>query len=137
MFFYFTFIFLFISRYCFSYLLQNAVAHFCFYPSSQEAFYDPIEVQVIGDHGESVTCRTYEMIGETTSDCLPSPHYKKVLVEGAKQNELPEEYIEYLDGFPDNGVTDTPPNYRKVMDMVETLNEEDSCESRQWAQNSI
>uniref|UniRef100_A0A0B6ZSF3 gamma-glutamylcyclotransferase n=1 Tax=Arion vulgaris TaxID=1028688 RepID=A0A0B6ZSF3_9EUPU len=104
---------------------------------SQEAFYDPIEVQVLGDSGGYVTCRTYEMIQETTGDCLPSPHYKKVVIDGAKQNELPEEYIEYLECFPDNGVTDTPPNYRKVMDMVEIMNEEDSCEKHHRNENGI
>ncbi|CAG5120734.1 unnamed protein product [Candidula unifasciata] len=91
---------------------------------SQEAYYYPIEVQVIGDRGELVACRTYEMIEETTGDCLPSPFYKK-------------EYIEYLESFPDNGVTATPPNYRKVLNMVEILNDEDSFEKIQRHENGI
>ncbi|KAH9519965.1 hypothetical protein Btru_071374 [Bulinus truncatus] len=93
---------------------------------SQEAYYHPIEVDV-ESNGEKIKCRTYEMQKNTTGYSLPSPHYKKVLIDGARQNGLPEEYIEYLESFEDNGVTDTPPNYRKVMDMVETFrNEEDN-----------
>lgn len=73
----------------------------------------------------------------TTGYGLPSPHYKKVLIEGAKQNGLPDEYVTYLESFPDNGVTDTPPNYRKVMDMLESIRAEDcNNESDKFKKNS-
>ncbi|KAK6982448.1 hypothetical protein BgiMline_017832 [Biomphalaria glabrata] len=104
---------------------------------SQEAHYYPIEVEVEHD-GQMVKCRTYEMQKKTTGYCLPSPHYKKVLIDGARQNGLPEEYVEYLESFEDNGVTKTPPNYRKVMDMVETFrnDEDNSNDADKYRKNS-
>ena len=36
-------------------------------------------------------------------ECLPSGAYKKVIVEGAIEHELPAEYIEMLRQIKDNG----------------------------------
>ncbi|CAL1533273.1 unnamed protein product [Lymnaea stagnalis] len=91
---------------------------------SQETFYQPIQVTIEMEDGRTVGCRSYEMHQNTTGNHLPSPHYKEVIVRGAKQNNLPEDYIRYLESFPDNGLTSPPPNYLKVMEQVRIFNQD-------------
>uniref|UniRef100_A0A0B7B3N7 gamma-glutamylcyclotransferase n=1 Tax=Arion vulgaris TaxID=1028688 RepID=A0A0B7B3N7_9EUPU len=87
----------------------------------QEIFYHPIDVDVKSEQGEIIKCRTYEMDKTLLTDTKPSPHYKKVVIAGARQNKLPEEYIQFLESFPDNGITRTPPLYQKVIDTVKKV----------------
>ncbi|CAG5120732.1 unnamed protein product, partial [Candidula unifasciata] len=84
----------------------------------QEVFYQPIEVSVANQQGQIIKCRTYEMDRDTVDDPKPSPHYKKVVLAGARQNGLPEEYVRFLESFPDNGLAQTPPLYQKVIDTI-------------------
>ncbi|XP_059169644.1 gamma-glutamylcyclotransferase-like isoform X2 [Physella acuta] len=91
------------------------------YLDSQETYYQPIDVLIEMENGELVKCRSYEMHKNTSGNHLPSPHYKEIIVRGAKQNKLPEDYIRYLKSFPDNGLSSPPPNYLKVMDVVQKL----------------
>lgn len=70
------------------------------------------------DDGEIIPCRSYEMYQETTRNKLPSPHYKRVIIAGARQHGLPKDYIQTLEMFPDNGLTIVPPNYLRVMELV-------------------
>lgn len=58
------------------------------------------------------------MDADTLNDRKPSPYYKKIVIAGARQNGLPEEYIQFLEGFPDNGVTEIPPLYQNVLEAV-------------------
>lgn len=37
------------------------------------------------------------------SPCLPSPHYKRVIVYGSKEHQLPLEYHKRLEAMPHNG----------------------------------
>lgn len=39
--------------------------------------------------------------------CAPTPSYKEVCIEGAKENSLPEDYITKLMEIEDNGDTET------------------------------
>lgn len=86
-------------------------------------FYQPIEVDVENQQGQTIKCRTYEMDRDTVNDTKPSPHYKKVVLAGARQNGLPKEYIRFLESFPDNGLTQTPPLYQKVIDTMNMFRE--------------
>ena len=44
-----------------------------------------------------------ERMLDHNEECLPSGAYKKVIVEGAIEHELPPEYIEMLTQIKDNG----------------------------------
>ncbi|XP_059169617.1 gamma-glutamylcyclotransferase-like [Physella acuta] len=84
----------------------------------QEMGYRAYEVTVDVD-GQPVPCRTYEMCLEPNGNKLPSPYYLKVIIDGAKQNGLPADYITFLESFPHNGNNTPPPRYIKVMEMIE------------------
>jgi gamma-glutamylcyclotransferase len=85
---------------------------------NQETYYHPLDVDIENEKAEIVTCRTYEMDGATFNDPKPSPYYKRVVLAGARQNGLPEEYIKFLESLPDNGIAQTPPLYQKVIETV-------------------
>lgn len=55
--------------------------------------------------GTCLVCRTYQMSGYIT--CPPTPSYKEVCIEGAKENRLPEDYIAELMEIEDNGDRET------------------------------
>ncbi|XP_017280086.1 gamma-glutamylcyclotransferase a isoform X1 [Kryptolebias marmoratus] len=61
--------------------------------------YSPLEVSVEMERG-TMLCRTYHMNNFHT--CLPSPQYKQVICMGAKQNELPKEYLMKLEAIQTN-----------------------------------
>ncbi|XP_035826518.1 gamma-glutamylcyclotransferase isoform X2 [Aplysia californica] len=87
---------------------------------AQEAGYHPIFVDVDLETKERVTCRSYQMDYETrTGDHRPNPFYLKVIVDGAKQNNMPADYIAFLGEFSTNGNRDPPPVYHKVLEMIE------------------
>ena len=54
-----------------------------------------------------VKAYTYQLLKERYlpegSDCRPSNVYKRVIIEGAKENGLPEHYIKMLNEIEDNG----------------------------------
>jgi hypothetical protein len=75
----------------------------------QENCYDRVEVeaQMLGT-GETVSCRTYILTQEPPAGSdRPSPHYKAVILAGAKRKNLPQEYVEFLESFEDNGYMGT------------------------------
>ncbi|XP_067417919.1 gamma-glutamylcyclotransferase isoform X2 [Emydura macquarii macquarii] len=66
----------------------------------EDGIYVPIEVNIHTQEGKVLTCRSYQM-----NDCvcdLPSPHYKKVICMGAKQNGLPIVYQKKLEAIETN-----------------------------------
>ncbi|GFO25295.1 gamma-glutamylcyclotransferase [Plakobranchus ocellatus] len=75
----------------------------------------------VGEH--TVQCRTYQLKNVTGAN-LPSPHYKEVILMGARQNRLPQDYIAFLEAFPDNQVKETPIAYKKVMEMLERMRQD-------------
>jgi hypothetical protein len=107
-----------------TYFVVKYICKHFFFPS-QEIFYQPIIVDVEDENGQIIKCRTYEMDKNTLNDTKPSPHYKKVVIAGARQNGLPVEYIRFLESFPDNGVTRTPPLYQKVLETVKKVREQE------------
>ena len=53
--------------------------------------------------GERWSCRSYQLIAPPERDRRPSAVYKEVIVRGATENHLPEEYRRFLAGIEDNG----------------------------------
>jgi gamma-glutamylcyclotransferase len=57
----------------------------------------------------TIRVRTYQMIlhddvqSENKPPCLPSPQYKRVILNGSKEHRLPLEYHKRLEAMPDNG----------------------------------
>ncbi|XP_013405270.1 gamma-glutamylcyclotransferase [Lingula anatina] len=70
--------------------------------------YKPIEVQVTCEDGSILECRTYELLRPLERGLgPPSPQYKNVIVSGARQNGLPQDYIAQLEAIEDNGYSGT------------------------------
>ncbi|CAD6190198.1 unnamed protein product [Caenorhabditis auriculariae] len=84
----------------------------------QETGYNRLNVTIKTSDGD-VECRTYQYSDPMPVFNPPSPHYKLVIVEGAKEHELPEEYIKRLEKVPVN-------DYQGPVDvdipLLETLN---------------
>lgn len=61
--------------------------------------------------GKKVDCVAYQICDETRqksldahgANLIPSLRYKNVIIQGAKEHGLPEEYIKMLEGLADNG----------------------------------
>ena len=69
----------------------------------QERGYDPIEVDVLPqDGGEPLQCRTYVGKAKPGDDKRPSPQYLDVIIRGAIQSKLPQEYINKLKSIEHN-----------------------------------
>lgn len=82
----------------------------------QERWYTPIDVDVISMENKVYHCRTYFL--EPMELNPPSPHYKDVIMTGAKQHNLPAEYIKYLESFQDNGYKGEIRTYNQVMEEL-------------------
>jgi len=65
--------------------------------------YKPIEVQVETPEGEKLTCRTYYLLIRDSEDKRPSPQYLGVIIKGAEENSLPEDYLARLKAIEHNG----------------------------------
>jgi len=61
--------------------------------------------------GKKVNCMAYRIRDETRQKSIaahgekliPSLRYKNVIIQGAKEHGLPEEYVKFLEAIPDNG----------------------------------
>ncbi|KAG8228951.1 hypothetical protein J437_LFUL007702 [Ladona fulva] len=83
--------------------------------------YEPFEVDVETPNGENFTARTYRFIrnpppaapqntldlgsifSQIPEDRQPSPEYRRVIVIGAYESDLPDDYIKTLEMIPHNG----------------------------------
>lgn len=74
--------------------------------------YERIEVAVeTVPEGKIVNCFAYQLRPETRQqsievhgkNLLPSLRYKNVMIQGAKDHGIPQEYIQMLTNLPDNG----------------------------------
>ena len=79
------------------------------------------EIRNVGDSWEVKTsenklikCRSYQII-DTSESGLPSDAYKSVIVSGAKQNNLPKDYVQKLEGIRTNGVKDV-----EILNFIDT-----------------
>ncbi|XP_070575059.1 gamma-glutamylcyclotransferase-like [Ptychodera flava] len=57
--------------------------------------YRPLTVSVCSPENEVFECRTYQMI-DVVEFIATTPQYLSVILNGAKQNRLPEEYMVFL-----------------------------------------
>lgn len=95
----------------------------------QEKNYRPLNVPVtLATYGSTVMCRTYQIEVEVTRDYFPDPYYKKVLISGAKQIQLPSSYIKFLESFSDTGDLTMSPPYLKVLAVLKQLSNKDDLD---------
>lgn len=66
---------------------------------AHEPDYERIEVEVSW-HRETLCAQTYRS-SRTTSDPIPFAWYKRLIVEGAREHALPDEWIRALDAWPE------------------------------------
>nr|XP_056713737.1 gamma-glutamylcyclotransferase [Euleptes europaea] len=74
--------------------------------------YVPIEVNVNTEEGKTLRCRSYQMNDYVRN--LPSPHYKKVICLGAKQNGLPNDYQKKLETIETNNYMGNVPVFEEI-----------------------
>ena len=65
--------------------------------------YEPLSVQVTTKEGQQLQCRSYTVKQKDAISLRPSPQYLGVILRGAKESGLPEEYINKLKQIEDNG----------------------------------
>jgi len=59
--------------------------------------YRRISIQAVTPAGETLECRSYQVVNKTAGlDGQPSPAYKGVILCGAIESGLPDEYVESL-----------------------------------------
>ncbi|XP_015930173.2 gamma-glutamylcyclotransferase [Parasteatoda tepidariorum] len=68
----------------------------------QERGYQEIYIPVCSEE-KTLMCKSYQMQVDENSDHLPSPMYKNVIIQGAKEHCLPSFYIQKLESIQDNG----------------------------------
>uniref|UniRef100_A0A646QF06 gamma-glutamylcyclotransferase n=1 Tax=Hemiscolopendra marginata TaxID=943146 RepID=A0A646QF06_9MYRI len=69
----------------------------------QEYGYDAVTVEVESDNCTKYACRSYVMSSPFVGDRRPSTVYKNVIIKGAIEHQLPEDYINMLHQIVDNG----------------------------------
>lgn len=69
----------------------------------QEYGYDSLTVSAYGHDGTKYECRSYVVNLPLQGDRRPSTIYKNVIIKGAVEHELPEDYIAQLKKIEDNG----------------------------------
>ncbi|XP_071959657.1 gamma-glutamylcyclotransferase-like [Antedon mediterranea] len=84
----------------------------------QEGGYHGIEVNTESTTEGTLTCRTYVISNEVVL-CPPHPNYLDVIVRGAVQNELGEDYIDKLKAIEHNGSEETTSIYLDVLKLIE------------------
>lgn len=82
----------------------------------KKGIYKPIYVQVKDNFNNLYQCRTYQLIDQNIG--LPSPQYKDIMIRGARQHQLPSEYIKTLTAMCDNGSTEEIPIYNELMEII-------------------
>ncbi|XP_060104840.1 gamma-glutamylcyclotransferase [Heteronotia binoei] len=78
----------------------------------ESGLYAPMEISVNTQEGKTLRCRCYQMNDYVHN--LPSPHYKKVICMGAKQNGLPNDYQKKLETIETNNYTGSVPVFEEI-----------------------
>jgi len=65
--------------------------------------YKQVEVEVVTPEGKVMNCRSFNLRNPELRDGPPSPQYLRTVLLGAKENHLPEEYVQRLMQVKDNG----------------------------------
>ncbi len=66
--------------------------------------YQRIRVDVTTPAGDTVNCRTYQVVDPDSGGFLPSPAYRETILRGAGRLGLPFAYLALLQALEDNGV---------------------------------
>ena len=64
-----------------------------------EGGYERTTLQVLTDQGDAVTAEVYTSTRVTT-DPTPYDWYKELILKGAREHQLPGDYLEYLEQLP-------------------------------------
>lgn len=93
--------------------------------------YRPLEVDVfVKELQKNIPCRTYELVHNPTSplhppdrpfERQPSKTYLTVILNGALESKLPEEYYNFLKSFKHNDRLAIDVNLMKSLDLKELL----------------
>jgi hypothetical protein len=78
-----------------------------------QGLYERYEVLVEAKDGSSLPCLVYRLTAKTRRDGVeelgaeqkPSPFYKDVMLKGARENNLPQDYVNFIESIVDNGYT--------------------------------
>lgn len=81
--------------------------------------YRPLEVVIRMLNGEHIKCRTYQLtdVGGVHQYADPSPQYHQLILEGAMENDFPEDYINMLKNVKTNNNTETTEIMSKVAEV--------------------
>ncbi len=74
-----------------------------------------LHLQVTTENGEKLMCRTYQLLDLNSKDHHPSPQYLKVILLGAEQCRLPEDYMVRLRAIEHNGYSGPCDVFDKLM----------------------
>lgn len=77
--------------------------------------YKPIQVKVQTIAGETLECRSYQLVKLRHVDPRPSPQYLRVIINGAMMCGLPADYIDMLKKVETNGYSGCV----EVMEQIE------------------
>ncbi|XP_045194682.2 gamma-glutamylcyclotransferase-like [Mercenaria mercenaria] len=92
----------------------------------QELVYDSKNVTVTSLDGREYTCRTYQLPASYFEDegpnNRPSPMYLDIIIKGAIQNKLPEDYVHFLRTVETNDLLDN--DLEIYADILKRVNEE-------------
>jgi gamma-glutamylcyclotransferase len=94
----------------------------------QEASYHRLSVSIhIPSHNNTeVVCRTYQYTHHTNMERLPpSPHYKHVIVSGAIEHSLPDDYVAKLKAILDNGYKGPIPLKLRILEELNSVHVEE------------
>ena len=65
--------------------------------------YEPVNFETFTLEGNRLQCRSYRAKNKNATDRHPSPQYLDVMLRGAIENKLPEDYIAKLRQIEHNG----------------------------------
>lgn len=92
--------------------------------------YEPLEVKVLINDDEEIPCRTYQLVHNPPSpldpenrpfERQPSKTYLNVILNGAEETGLPEDYVSFLRSFKHNGKTANNVELVKQLNLKELL----------------
>ena len=75
-----------------------------------------LDVEVVSPRGEKLKCKTYRRTPkEIPKKPLPSPQYLDLIIHGALQNGIPDEYVNKIKMIETNHNSDKVPAYEEAM----------------------
>ncbi|KAK6185825.1 hypothetical protein SNE40_007973 [Patella caerulea] len=85
---------------------------------NQECKLNDIDVIVEDQIGNKYTCLVFEMGGSDHPGERPSPQYKDIIIRGARQSGIPNDYITVLESIEDSGYDGPHALYSQVLESL-------------------